>query len=48
MKRLLINRREFKSDEEKSSWKNYEKYPRVLMVKKLEDRNYSIYMVATD
>ena len=48
MNRLLINRREFKSDEEKSSWKNYEKYPGVLMVKKLEDRNYSIYMVATD
>ena len=48
MKRLLINRREFKSDEEKSSWKNYEKYPGVLMVKKLEDRNYSIYMVVTD
>ena len=48
MKRLLINRREFKSDEKKSSWKNYEKYPGVLMVKKLEDRNYSIYMVATD
>ena len=48
MNRLLINWREFKSDEEKSSWKNYEKYPGVLMVKKLEDRNYSIYMVATD
>ena len=48
MNRLLITRREFRSDEEKSSWKSYVKYPGVLMVKKLEDRNYSVYMVATD
>ena len=48
MNRLLITRREFKSDEEKSCWKSYGKYPGVLMVKKPEDRNYSVYMVATD
>ena len=43
-----MTRREFKSDEEKSSWKSYVKYPGVLMVKTPEDRNYSVYMVATD
>ena len=48
MNRLLITRREFKSDNENNSWKSYVKYPRVLMVKKPEDRNYSVYMVATD
>ena len=48
MNRLLITRQEFKSDEEKSSWKSYVKYPGVLMVKKPEDRNYSVYMVASD
>ena len=32
MKILLITRREFKNDEEKSSWKNYVKYLGVLMV----------------
>ena len=48
MNRLLITRREFKSNEEKSSWKSYGKYPGVLMVKKSEDQNYSKYMVATD
>ena len=49
MNRLLITtRREFKSNEEKSSWKSYVKYPGVLMVKKSEDQNYSKYMVATD
>ena len=48
MNRLLITRREFRSDEEKSSWKSYVKYPGVLMVKKLEDRNCSVYMVVTD
>ena len=48
MNRLLINRREFKSNEEKSFWKSYGKYPGVLMVKKSEDQNYSKYMVATD
>ena len=47
-KRLLTTRREFKSNEEKSSWKKYVKYPGVLMVKKPEDRNYSVYMVVTD
>ena len=36
------------SDEEKSSWKSYVKYPGVLMVKIPEHRNYSLYMVATD
>ena len=45
---LLITRREFKSDEEKSPWKSYVKYPGVLMVKTPEDRNYSVYIVATD
>ena len=29
MNRLLITRRESKSDEEKSSWKSYVKYPGV-------------------
>ena len=48
MNRLLITRQEFKNDEEKSSWKSYVKYPGVLMVKKPEDRNYSVYMVASD
>ena len=48
MDRLLITRREFKSDEEKSYWKSYVKYPGAIMVKKSEDRNYSVYMVATD
>ena len=48
MNRLLITRREFKSDEEKSSWKSYVKHPGALMVKKPEDRNYSVFMVATD
>ena len=48
MNRLLITRREFKSVEEKSSWKSYVKYPGVLMVKKPEDRNFSVYIVATD
>ena len=49
MTRLLITRREFKSDEEKSSWKSYVKYPGVvLMVKKPEVQNYSACMVATD
>ena len=48
MNRLLITRKEFKSDEEKSSWKSSVKYPGVLMVKMLEDRNYNVYMVACD
>ena len=48
MNRLLITRQEFKNDEEKSSWTSYVKYPGVLMVKKPEDRNYSVYMVASD
>ena len=47
MNRLLITRREFKNDEEKSSWKSYAKYPGVLMVKKLEHQNYTVYMVAS-
>ena len=34
MNRLLITRREFKNDEEKSSWKSYVRYPAMLMVKK--------------
>ena len=46
--RLLITRREFKSKDEKGSWKSYVKYPGVLMVKKPDDPNYSAYMVATD
>ena len=46
--RLLITSREFKNDEEKSSWKSYVKYPKVLMVKKHEDQNYSVYTVAND
>ena len=32
----------------KSSWKSYLKYPAVTMVKKLEDPDYSVYMVASD
>ena len=48
MNRLLITRRESKNDEEKSSWKSYVKYPGALMVRKPEDRNYSVYMVAID
>ena len=48
MNRLLITRRESKNDEEKSSWKSYVKYPGALMVRKPEDRNYSVYMVASD
>ena len=43
MNRLLITRREFENDEKKSSWKIYAK----LMVKKPEDQNYSVYMVAS-
>ena len=35
--RLLITRTEFKSDEEKSSWKSYVKCPGVLTIKKSED-----------
>ena len=46
--KLLITRREFKSDEEKSSWKSYVKYPGVFMAKKPEDQNYNVYMVAID
>ena len=46
--RLLITRRGFKNDEEKSSCKCYVKYRGVLMVKKPEDRNYRVYMVAID
>ena len=46
--RLLIIRREFKNNEERSSWKSYVKYQGVLMVKKPEDQNYSAYMAATD
>ena len=45
---LLITRGEFKNDEEKSSWKDYVKYSGFLIVKKPEDRNYSVYMVASD
>ena len=48
MSRLLITRTKCKSDEEKSSWKSYVMYPGALMLKKPEDRNYSVYMVATD
>ena len=48
MNRLLITRRESKSDDEKSSWKSYVKYPGVLMVKKPEDQNCSVFMVVTD
>ena len=48
MNRVLITRQEFKNDEEKSSWKGYVKHPGVLMVKKPEDRNCSVYMVASD
>ena len=48
MNRLLITRRELKNDEENSSWKSYVKYPEVLMVKKFEGQNYSVYMVASD
>ena len=47
MNRLLMTRREFKNDEEKSSWKSYVKHPGVLMVKKPEDQN-CVYLVATD
>ena len=46
--RLLITSREFRNDEEKSSCKCYVKHPRVLMVKKPEDQNYRVYMVAID
>ena len=42
MNRLLITRRKFKNDEERSSWKSYVKYPGELMVRKSEDRNYSV------
>ena len=48
MNRLLITGQDFKSDEEKSSWKSYVKYPGVLMIKIPEHRNYNLYMVATD
>ena len=48
MNRLLITRKEFKSDEEKSFWKSYEKNPGMSMVRKPEDQNYNVYMVATD
>ena len=48
MNRLLITRKEFKSDEEKSFWKSYEKYPGMPMVRKPEDQHYNVYMVATD
>ena len=45
---LLITRREFTNDEEKCSWKSYVKYLGVLMVKRTEDQNYSVYMIASD
>ena len=48
MSRLLITRREFKDDEEKNYLKSSVKYPGVLMVKKPEDRNYIVYIVASD
>ena len=48
MKRLLFTRKEFKNDEEKKSWKSYVKYPVMLKVKKPEDQNYSVYMIASD
>ena len=48
MNRLLITRREFENDEEKSPWKSYVMYPGVLMVKKPEDRNLSAYIVTRD
>ena len=48
MSRLLVTRREFKNDEEKSSWKSYVKYPGILMVKKPDDQYYSLYMVASE
>ena len=48
MNRLLITRREFKNDEEKNTWKSYVKYPGVLMIKKPEDQNYSVYMLVSD
>ena len=48
MIRLLITSKEFKNDEEMSFWKSYVKYPEVLMVKKPEDRNYSVYKEASD
>ena len=48
MNRLLITRREFKNDEEKNSWKGYVKYSGVLMIKKPEDQNYSVYMLVSD
>ena len=48
MSRLFVTRREFKNDEEKSSWKSYVKYPGILMVKKPDDQYYSLYMVASE
>ena len=48
MNRLLITRREFKNDEEKSSWKSYVEHPGMLMVKKPEDQNCGVYLAATD
>ena len=42
MNRLSVTRRKFKNDEERSSWKSYVKYPGELMIKKFEDRNYSV------
>ena len=48
MSRLLITRREFKDDEEKNYLKSSVKHPGVLMVKKPEDRNYIVYIVASD
>ena len=42
---LLMTRREFK---EKSYWKSYVKYARELMVRKSENRNYSVHMIAND
>ena len=35
--RLLVTKKEFKNDDEKSSWNSCVKYPGVLMVKKPED-----------
>ena len=48
MNRLLITWREFKNHETKSSWTSYVKYPAVLTVKKPEEQNYSVCMVAID
>ena len=43
MNSLLLKRKEFKEDYVRKPWKNYVKFPRVLMVKKPKDEKYKVF-----